>query len=239
MITALFKGWTDSETGAWFPIHKMTWNENKSQYHTVYLHGMLAAMKISAAHRTMVRTGLAKLDRIVTSDRISVHFKSQLPLSRQFTDTTRLRRLGLSPDLQQFDPFTYVARSGARTIDNFDLFAALAPDELGYYHFHFGSRDIEGIEITDKIQRLQIGTKLKIEDNHIFDNKLLLGGLPGYIADIARNHPEAIDLMVERVNHDEYRFGKILCHAVVDSRIYVPFTDKNYQPLVETLAASR
>ena len=69
MITGLFMGWTDPVSGRWFPIQKMTWNEGK--YYTVYLQGMRSAMEISAAHRTLVRAGLAKLDRVKISDLVN------------------------------------------------------------------------------------------------------------------------------------------------------------------------
>ena len=56
-----------------------------------------------------------------------------MPVNRPFTDTLKLERLGLSTDLDRFDPFEYVARSGgyARE-DTSDLFAEVTPKLPAY-----------------------------------------------------------------------------------------------------------
>lgn len=237
MITGLFMGWTDPVSGHWFPIQKMTWHEGK--YYTVYLQGMRSAMEISAAHRTLVRSGLAKLDRVKISDDINVSFRTRMPVNRPFTDTLKLERLGLSTDLARFDPFDYVARSGGYTgEDSNDLFAEITPDLDGKYHFYFGIRSIEGIDLSEYIDRVQTGTKLSIKDKIIYHQDLLLGKAPGYIADLAQHHPQAIELTVAQVNHDIYKFGKLLCHAQVDSQVAIPFSDLHYQPLIDALVVS-
>ena len=82
-ITGLFMGWTDPVTNNWFPLKKITWNEGK--YYTVYLQGMLSAMQVSEAHRTTVKAGLAKLDRVAISNDIHVSFKVRMPVNRPFT----------------------------------------------------------------------------------------------------------------------------------------------------------
>jgi hypothetical protein len=133
MITALFMGWTDPVTKQWFPIKKMTWKQGK--YYTVYLEGMLAAMKVSASHRTLVKSGIAKLDRVEITDDIQISFKTRMPVNRPFSNVEGLARLGLSTDLKLFDPFEYVARRGGyEGTDTYDLFAEITPDALGQYN---------------------------------------------------------------------------------------------------------
>lgn len=204
MITGLFMGWTDPVSKLWFPIKKMTWDNGK--YYTVYLHGMQAAMEVSASHRTLVKSGLAKLDRVKVSNDIDVSFRTRMPVNRPFTDTLKLERLGLSTDLNQFDPFGYVARSGGYAgEDTSDLFAEVTPDLFERYHFYFGIRYIEGIDISKYIFQVQLGTKLIVKDGLIYHQDFLLGKAPGYIADLAKHHPQAIELTVAQINHDNVR----------------------------------
>lgn len=68
-------------------------------------------MQVSEAHRTLVKTGWAKLDRVEVTDDIHVSFRSRIPVNRPFTDTEKLERLGLSTDRSRFDPFEYISRS--------------------------------------------------------------------------------------------------------------------------------
>jgi hypothetical protein len=238
MITALYMGWTDHVSKQWFPLKKMTWNEGK--YYTVYLQGMRLAMEISEGHRTVVKAGLAQLEAVDISNQIEVSFKTRMPVNRPFSDITRLERLGLSKDLTQFDPFEYIARSGGRSgADSCDLFPEVTPDQFGQYHFHFGIGAIDGVEIDKYIYQLQADTQLTIENGLIYHQDVLLGTAPGYIADLVNHHPHAIELTVAQINHDIYKFGKLLCHAQIDSKITIPFSDLHYQPLVDVFAISR
>jgi hypothetical protein len=235
MITGLYMGWTDPVSNKWFPIEKMTWEKGK--YYTVYLQGMLAAMEISEAHRTLVKFGIAKLDLVRITNDIEVSFRVRMPVHRPFDDLAKLERLGLSTDFTRFDPFEYVARSGGYTgSDTYDLFPEVTPDEFGKYHFYFGIRDIKEIEISEYIHQLKIGDQLTIKDNLIYHNGELLGRTPGYISDLAKLHPQAVKLTVAKVVHHAFRFGKLLCHVEIDSKVIIPFSDLQYQPLVNILS---
>lgn len=233
-VTALFMGWTDPNTNLWFPIKKMTWNDGK--YYTVYLRGMIAAMDVSAAHRTLVRAGLAKLDEVNISNEIEVSFRTRLPVNRPFTDTHKLDRLCLSTDLSQFDPFEYVARSGGYGNDNSEIFAQTNPDRFGTYNFYSGTRYIEGVDPSEYISQLEVGDRLRIEKGSIYHQDILLGRASGYINDLVKYHPQAVNLTIAKINHDLYRFGKILCHLQVNGKVYEPFSDPYYQPLVDIFA---
>lgn len=235
MITALFMGWTDPVTKGWFPIKKMTWHQGK--YHTTYLHGMLKAMELSESTHTLVKSGLIKLDRIEVSDDINISFKPRMPVNRIFSDVEQLARLGLSKDLHKFDAFEYIARSGGYNGgDTYDLFPEVTPDNFGIYHFHFGIGDLDDIDITEYIlTQIEIGSRLTIVDGLIYHRGYLLGKSSRYVADIADCHPQSLTVNVEKINHDHYKFNKVICHVQIDSKVTVPFNDPHYQPLVSIL----
>ena len=238
MITGLFMGWTDPVSKQWFPIKKMTWHEGK--YYTVYLQGMRSAIAVNPSKGTAVRAGLDRLDRVETTSEIEVSFRTRMPVNRPFTDTLRLDRLGLSTDLTQFDPFEYVARSGGRSGgDTSDIFPEVTPDDDGKYCFHFGIGAIENIDISEYIHRLEINNRLIVRDGQIYHDGYLLGQTPGYIKHLSHHHSKSVELTVSKINHDVYKFGKLLCRAEIDSRISIPFTDLDYQPLVDTLVSSK
>ena len=238
MITGLFMGWTDPVSQQWFPTKKMTWNEGK--YYTVYLEGMKAAIVANPFKGTPVKIGLIKLEEVEITNKIEVSFRTRMPVNRPFTDVEKLERMGLSTDLTHFDPFEYTARSGGGVGgDTSDLFPEVTADNFGVYHFYFGIGDIDGLDITEYIHSLKLGSQLIIKDSLIYHNHSLLGQAPGYIADLAKNHSQAIDLTVDKINHDVYRFGKLLCHARIDSRFTIPFGDSHYQPSVDIFTASK
>jgi hypothetical protein len=242
MITGLFMGWTDPISQQWFPIKKMTWNDGK--YYTVYLQGMRSAIAANPSQGTAVKAGLIDLDRLKITNEIEVSFRTRMPVNRPFGDTIRLDRLGLSTDLIQFDPFEYIARSGGRCGgDPCDIFPEVAPDKNGKYHFHFGVGLYEDLDISEYLHRIQIGDQLIVNAGVITHEGYVIGTAPGYINHLLGHqlcsHPQPIDLTVSKVNHDVYKFGKILCCAEVNNRINIPFSDLDYQPLIDTLISSR
>jgi hypothetical protein len=232
MITGLYMGWTDPLSKKWFPIKKMTWDDNK--YYTVYLQGMLSAIATNPSKGTAVKVGLIKLDRIETTEDIEVSFKTRMPVNRPFDDIERLDRLGLPTDLTQFDPFEYIARSGGESgADTSDIFPEVTPDRNGIYHYYFRIGAIEGLDISEYIRQLQIGNMLIIQEGRIYHDGYLLGETPGYIKYLSERHGSSFNLTIAKINHDIYQFGKILCHATVDSKNHIPFRDDDYQPLID------
>ncbi len=238
MITGLFMGWTDPVSKEWFPIKKMTWNDGK--YYTVYLQGMRSAIAANPSKGTAVRAGLIQLDRVEITNEIEVTFRTRMPVNRPFSDIERLERLGLSTDLAKFDPFEYVARSGGRSGgDSSDIFPEVIPDRSGKYHFYFGIGAIKNLNISEYIHRIDVKDRLIIKNGKIEHKDYLIGEIPGYIKHVSNNHTESITLTVSKINHDVYKFGKLLCHAEIDSQIYIPFSDFDYQPLVDTLVLNK
>ncbi len=225
-------GWTDPIGKRWFPIKKMTWGNGK--YYTVYLKGMLSAIAANPSKGTAVKVGLIKLDRVETTKDIEVSFKVRMPVNRPFHDTERLDRLGLSTDLAQFDPFEYIARSGGKTGgDTSDIFAETTPDRNGLYHYYFGIGAIEGHDISEYIRQLKVGNMLNIREGRVYHDGYLLGETPGYIKYLSERHNASFNLSIAKINHDIYQFGKILCHATINSKNHTPFADDDYQPLIE------
>jgi hypothetical protein len=233
MITGLFMGWTDPFTKQWFPITKMTWKNDL--YYTVHLQGMLLAMEVSPAYRTGVRSGLIKLDKVSISDGINVDFRPRMPVNRPLTDVAKLERLGLSTDLNVFDPFEYIARSGGKSGgDSADIFPQVTPDDNGVYNFYFCIRAIKGIDSN----QLHLDPELVIRSGLIYHREILLDKAPGYIKDIAEYHPQSIKLTMAKISYSFDR-ERILCHARIDSKVTTPFSDERYQPLVELLVGSK
>ena len=236
MITGLFMGWTDPISQQWFPVKKMTWSEDK--YYTVYLQGMRSAIAINPSKGTAIESGLIRLDHVTISNKIEVSFRTRMPVNRPFSDISSLERLGLSTDLAQFNPFEYTARSGGRCGgDSSDIFPEVTPDEHHKYHFYFGIRTYQNLDISEYLHRIQINDRLIVKDGVIFHDGSVIGEAPGYISHLFRHHPQSIDLTVSKINHQVYKFGKLLCHAQIDSRINIPFSDIDYQPLVDTLGS--
>ena len=225
-------GWTDPISKKWFPIKKMTWNNGK--YYTIYFKGMLSAIAANPSKGTAVKVGLIKLDRVETTKDIEVSFKVRMPVNRPFHDVERLERLGLSTDLTQFDPFEYIARSGGKSgADTSDIFPEITLDNNGIYHYYYGIGAIEGHDISEYIRQLKIGNTLTIREGRVYHDRYLLGETHGYIKHLSEHHGKSLNLTIAKINHDVYQFGKILCHTTIDSRVHIPFSDDDYQPLID------
>jgi hypothetical protein len=238
MITGLYMGWTDPISGRWFPIKKMTWSDGK--YYTVYLQGMRSAIATNPSKGTAIKAGLIDLDRVEITNEIEVSFRTRMPVNRPFSDTERLGRLGLSTDLTKFDPFEYVSRSGGRSgADSSDIFPEIAPDRDGIYHYYFGIGAIENIDISEYIHRVEVTDRLIVKNGQVFHKGYLIGETPGYIKDLKQHHTKSVEITVIKINHDVYKFGKLLCNAQINSRKYIPFTDFDYQPLVDILVSNK
>ena len=231
MITALYLGWTDSATKQWFPLQKLTWSNGK--YYMIYLQGMLDAMKISVGKRTLVNSGLAKLDRVKITKELPEDFRKRMPVNRPYTDVEELARLGLPNNLRRFNPIEYVARNGLCNL-NYELCGETTPDKYNVYHFYFGTNDLPGIETTEYIQsHLQVGDLLDLKSDHIYHRGFLLGLAPSYVADLLNICPKALSISVAQINRSRFRFDKVLCHISMDGNIATPFSDCRYQPLVD------
>lgn len=232
MITGFFMDWFDRDKKIWFPVEKMIWKNNK--YYSFYLQGMLDAIKIFP-----YEDKITKFDRVIITNDISPGFEDRMPLGRKFTDISSLDRLGLPTDLDRFNIFEYIARSGGyNNTNDSQLFPEVAPDSLGMYHFYFTIEPINEIDITKYIYQIKLQDKLLIKDTLIYHKDFLLGMAPGYINDLNKCHAHAIELSVSKVNHHIYKTSKVLCHAQINGNIFVPFIDRRYEPLANLLEYS-
>jgi hypothetical protein len=124
--------------------------------------------------------------------------------------------------------------------DPCDIFPEVTPDENGKHDFHFGIGLYEDLDISEYLHRIQIGDRLIINAGVITHKGYVVGTTPGYISHLLHLYTESIDyLTVAKVNHDIYKFGKILCHAEVNSRKCVPFTEFDYEPMTDILVSSK
>jgi hypothetical protein len=230
MITGFFMDWFDRDKGKWFPVEKMIWKNGK--YYSFYLQGMLEAIKAFPYEDKINR-----FDRVIITDDISPGFEDRMPLGRPFTDVSSLDRLGLPTDLNRFDIFEYMARSGGHNNTNdSQLFPEVTPDAFGIYHFYFSIEPIGGIDITKYLYQIEVKDKLFIKDGSIYHENFVLGMAPGYINDFSKCYFQAIELNVSKVNHHIYKTSKILCHAQINGNKFIPFSDSRYEPLANILA---
>jgi hypothetical protein len=180
---------------------------------------------------------LNRLAKTSITDDIHHHFRSKLQLNRPFDNKNRLARLGLSTDLKQFNAIEYAARSGGYTIDRQDLTPIVTPDDNGIYHYYFGTHEIDEPNINDYLKSaVNIGDKLELKDGNLYHQGTPVGAASGYVIDLHRSHPEAIDINIDLVTADIYKFHKVLCHVKFDGNISTPFTTEYYQPLATVLA---
>lgn len=244
MVTALFMGWTKPNTNIWFPIRKMTWSNG--EYHTVYLKGMLLAAEINKNYQAEIefeesKLEFSKLYKIDSDTEIHGLFKPRIPLHRSYLENIKeLERLGLTNNLHIFNPFDYAARSGAYTgTSGRDLFPEVTPDESSFYHFYFTAGLFHPVNITEYITNLKLGDRLDIRNGSVYHENFRLDKSPGYISDISEHHSESITVTVEKINYDERGHGSLLCAATVNGKIYIPFSDSQYQSLVKELSVAK
>ena len=73
------------------------------------------------------------------------------------------------------------------------------------------------------------GVKLRIANDRLKDGNVDLGRLPGYLREIARSCPEAIDIEVAQVNPEAPQYIGLLCHATINGKLVTPFTKIDYE----------
>jgi hypothetical protein len=81
--------------------------------------------------------------------------------------------------------------------------------------------------------QLAPGHQLEVTDGRLDDGRFQLGRLPGYLLEMARTCPQAIQLEVARVNPKAPQFHSLLCHATVNGSLLTPFANPEYQTYTE------
>jgi hypothetical protein len=233
-ITGLFLGWQDYQSDLWLPVAKMTWAQDLSQYCLRYTKGMEFAIAVSPIEKSSFITHPDRLYQSHVTENESLKFKSRMPLSRTKYVPQQQQWLGLPED--PIDPIAYVSRSGGRRYqDSYDVFPELQPDSQGNYHFHFLPLDISKLEpdCYEYLLQLAPGHRLEVTDGRLDDGRFQLGRLPGYLLEMARTCPQAIQLEVARVNPKAPQFHSLLCHATVNGSLLTPFANPEYQTYTE------
>ncbi len=155
-MKTLFLAWRDPQTRSWFPIGRLTLNDNK--YEFVYTRG---------AHRASENCGLPPLpmfpayDRIYESDELFPLFQNRAPsLGREdyfeFVEWLNLPR-------SEHDPLVVLARTGGRrATDTFEVFPCPQPADDGSYRVHFFVHGIThfGEESAKRIEQLRENERL-------------------------------------------------------------------------------
>ena len=229
-ITGLFLGWQDYQSDLWLPVAKMTWAPDLSRYCKQYTKGMERAIEISPIEKSSFIRHPSRLYQSQLSENESLNFKSRMPLSRTKYVPEHQQWLGLPED--PIDPIAYVSRTGGKRInDSYDVFPEVKPDQDGNYHFYFLPFDLNKLDPDNYKYLLQLipGVKLRIANDRLKDGNVDLGRLPGYLREIARSCPEAIDIEVAQINRKAPQYIGLLCHATINGKLVTPFTETEYQ----------
>jgi hypothetical protein len=225
-ITALFLGCQVDER-QWLPVQKLIWSNGI--YRMGYVAGVRQAMATSPLWQNFF--GLSPIDRIFVSHNVPAAFSCRMPLDRPEEMPDRLPHLGLPSDLK--DPIAYVARSGGyRHKDHRDVFPEINPDSDGKYRFFFGLRDLEVEDPCSIAKIIRSGESLLTEGRNaiVSATNTRIGSIPGYIHALATEHPDLVDIKVERVNQGAWISSrKVLCSATCSG--FVPFAAKEYLPI--------
>ena len=234
-IVGLFLGWQDSTSSLWLPVAKMTWASDLSQYCLRYTKGMEQAIEISPIEKSSFIHHPDRLYQSHLSENESLKFKSRMPLSRIRDVSLQQEWLGLPPN--PIDPIAYVSRSGGiRYQDSYDVFPEVKSDSVGNYHFHFSPLGIDKLEPCAYQHLLQLtpGSYLNFTNGQLHSKQFNLGKLPGYLAQMVQDFPNAVQIEVAKVNPIAPQFHSLLCHVTVKGELLTPFTAPEYQPCVDT-----
>ena len=99
-----------------------------------------------------------------------------------------------------------------------------APD-LSQYCFRY----TKGMERAIEISPIDPGHQLEVTDDRLNDGRFQLGRLPGYLREMARACPAAIQIEVCRVNPKAPQFHSLLCHVTINGALLTPFAAPEYQ----------
>lgn len=228
-ITALFLGWQDYQSDLWLPVGKMTWAPDLSQYCFRYTQGMEKVFQVSIIQRSILQNDIRRLSRVINTRNVSTEFKNRMPSKPTRYFPKHLTWLGLPPD--PIDSIAYVSRSGGKQHgDSFDVFPEVRPDPNGDYHFHFFPLNLCDVspELHINLMKYLPGHSFQIVDGMIEDGMIGLGELPGYLLEIARSYPEAIEIELAQVNLKAPQSHSLLCHATIRGKFLTPFQSEPY-----------
>jgi len=244
----LFLAWQEPQSRRWFPIGQLTFDGKN--YHFAYIQGVKKA-QLESNFRLL--HSFPERDRIYTSSELFPLFSNRL-MRRSRPDYKKyIQWLNIPQD--EDDPILILARSeGRKVTDAFEVFPCPKKSENGTYYFHFfvhGLRYIPKSSL-EKVKQLKPEDRLylTLDIQNPYDSTALLlrtkeqhilGYCPRYLAtdiwDVLLHDPESVNVHIEKINSAPTPIQlRLLCSMTLKSNNnYVPFSSKNYQPIVDFL----
>jgi len=243
-MKTLFLAWQDSISRAWFPVGRLTYENN--WYEFVYIKGAEIARDEYGFRGIFFPEH--DFDKVYRSRELLPVFSHRLMRRSRpdYPDFIRWQNLSQNED----NPIVLLSRSGGKKVtDNYEVFPYPERDENGFYHLYFFARGLRymAAENSDRIKKLEVGERLYFlhDSQNDFDfNALmlrtkdfyLLGFCVRYLLDdvfpLLQNNSNSVEVKVERVNLPPAPLSmRLLVRLIVKDENYKPFSSPMYEPL--------
>ncbi len=243
-MKALFLAWQDSITRAWFPVGRLTYDNN--WYEFVYIKGAEIAKNDSNFRGIFFPEH--EFDKVYRSRELFPVFSHRImPRSRpDYSNYIQWQNLSQTEN----NPLVLLSRSGGKKVtDNYEVFPEPERDEDGFYHLYFFIRGLRYMASYNKnrLEKIEVGETLYLlhDSQNDFDSNALmlrtkdfylLGFCVRYLLDdvfpILQNNSNLVEVKVERVNQPPAPLSmRLLCHLTVKDENYRPFSSPMYEPL--------
>lgn len=239
----LFVAWQDPISRAWYPIGRLTFENNCYQF--VYIQGALEAREKVAFQGLW---SFPDFNKVYQSPELFAFFFNRIMRPARPDYPLFIESLNLKET--EVDPMTLLSRSGGRKVtDNYEVFPYPEADTNGFYHLYFFLHALRYMpsEINERIKKLELGETLYLmhDSQNDFDSNALmlrtkdfylLGFCPRYLLDdifpLVQSQPQAIEIKVDRLNQPPASLQmKLLCHLIVKKEDFQPFSSQMYEPL--------
>jgi hypothetical protein len=247
-MKTLFLAWQDPSTRAWFPVGKLTHDDDGRLYHFVYLQGAIEA-KNTAGFQPII--SLPDFYQPYGSLELFPLFQNRLLRPSRPDYSAFIESLSLSID--QTDPIAILSRSGGRRqTDNFEVFPAPERNEVGQYQIHFFSHGLSHCpaDAQQRVITLQPSDKLSVMhdcQNPVDGRALMLrtedlhnvGFCPRYLTqdffELVEKFPHKVQVTVVRINPAPMPLqSRLLCCLTSDwEDKFAPFSGPSYEPLAQ------
>ena len=246
----LFLAWQEPQSRHWFPIGQLAFDGKN--YHFTYIQGV---KKAQAEPNFRLLHSFPERDRIYTSSELFPLFSNRLMRRSRPDYQNYIQWLNIPQD--EDDPIAILARSeGRKVTDTFEVFPYPEKSENGIYHLHFFVHGLRYMPPTsiEKVKQLKTEERLylTLDIQNPYDSTALLlrteerhnlGYCPRYLAadiwEILLHNPESVDVHIEKINPAPTPIQlRLLCNMTLQSNDnYVPFSSKDYQPIVNSLVS--
>lgn len=243
----LFLSWQEPQSRHWFPIGQLTFDGK--DYHFVYIQGV---KKAQAEYNFRLLHSFPERDRIYTSSELFPLFSNRLMRRSRPDYQEYIRWLNIPQD--EDDPIVILARSeGRKVTDTFEVFPCPEKSKNGSYYLHFFVRGLRYLPESSlkKVKQLKPEDLLylTLDIQNTYDSTALLlrtkeqyilGYCPRYLAadiwNVLLHDPESVNVHIEKINPAPTPIQlRLLCSMTLKSNDnYVPFSSKDYQPIVDS-----